>query len=120
MSYTLPTGAQAVFLDFDGVVLDNVHVKTAAFARLFSQQHGPEVEREVVRYHMEHGGVSRYEKFRHYLKNLLGEPVNDERLAELGRRFSQIVYEQVLQAPFMPGARETLEGAVLAKRSASV
>ncbi len=82
-------------------------MKTAAFARLFSQ-YGPEVEREVVRYHMEHGGVSRYEKFRHYLENILGEPADDERLGELGRRFSQIVYEQVLQAPFMPGARETL------------
>ncbi|WP_167590616.1 HAD family hydrolase [Oceanidesulfovibrio indonesiensis] len=108
MSCSLPRDIQAVFFDFDGVILDNVHVKTAAFARMF-QHYGPDVEREVVRYHMEHGGVSRYEKFRHYLENILGEQADDERLAELGRQFAQIVYEQVIKAPFMPGASETLE-----------
>ena len=38
---------EAVFFDFDGVILDSVDVKTQAFADMF-RQYGPEVERAVV------------------------------------------------------------------------
>jgi beta-phosphoglucomutase-like phosphatase (HAD superfamily) len=37
---------QAIFFDFDGVILDSVHVKTEAFAAMF-RKYGPEIERAV-------------------------------------------------------------------------
>lgn len=108
MTYFLPPDADAVFFDFDGVILDNVHVKTEAFAALF-RPYGPDVEREVVRFHREHGGLSRFIKFQYAIEDILGETATEERLAELGRRFSDLVYDAILQASFMPGARETLD-----------
>jgi HAD superfamily hydrolase (TIGR01549 family) len=99
---------QAVFFDFDGVILDSVHVKTEAFAAMY-RAYGPDMEKAVVRYHLDNGGVSRFEKFRYYQTKLLGEPATAEKLAELGEQFQSLVLEKVLKAPFIPGAFETLE-----------
>src|SRR5687768_6679568 len=41
----------AVVLDFDGVLVESVDVKTRAFARLYSR-YGSDVEAEVVAYHL--------------------------------------------------------------------
>lgn len=98
---------QAVFWDFDGVVLDSVHVKTRAFARMFSK-FGPEVEKAVVDYHLSNGGVSRFEKFKYFYNNLLKRSISVQELTELGEEFSNLVLQEVLSAPFIPGAYETL------------
>lgn len=99
---------QAVFWDFDGVVLDSVHVKTKAFARMFAK-YGPEIEQMVVEYHLAHGGISRYEKFKYYYSELLKKSVTDKELTMLGAEFSHLVLDEVLAAPFIPGALEALQ-----------
>lgn len=98
---------QAVFFDFDGVILDSVHVKTEAFASMF-REYGPEVEQAVVDYHLAHGGVSRFKKFEHYYKDLLHKPIDQETLEALGQQFNQQVLGKILQAEFIPGALESL------------
>jgi len=55
---------QAVFFDFDGVILDSVDVKTDAFVAIF-RGYGPKIREDVVKYHHENGGVSRMEKFKY-------------------------------------------------------
>jgi HAD superfamily hydrolase (TIGR01549 family) len=99
---------QAVFFDFDGVILDSVGVKTDAFAAMF-RSYGPEVEKAVVDYHLAHGGVSRFEKFKYYYKELLGRNIDEEELKRLGQQFNELVLEKVLASPFIPGALETLK-----------
>lgn len=99
---------QAVFFDFDGVILDSVDVKTDAFATMF-REYGPEIEQSVVEYHLAHGGVSRFEKFKYYYKYLLGKSINQDILDELGREFNKLALNGVLVAPFIDGALETLK-----------
>ena len=99
---------QAVFFDFDGVILDSGDVKTKAFAKMF-RHYGPEVERAVVDYHLANGGVSRFKKFEYYYKHILQKPINKNILEALGREFNQLAIEGVLAAPFVDGALETLE-----------
>ncbi|MFZ4857087.1 MAG: HAD family hydrolase [Desulfuromonadaceae bacterium] len=99
---------QAVFWDFDGVVLDSVHVKTRTFARMFNS-YGPEIEQAVVEYHLAHGGVSRFEKFKYYYEHLLKLTITEQELITLGEEFSGLALEEVLTAPFIPGALETLQ-----------
>lgn len=98
---------KAVFLDFDGVVLESVEVKTRAMRRLFADR--PEHVEEIVRHHVENSGVSRYEKFRHYYATFFREPLTPARMAELDRRFGELVYDEIMTADFVPGAREFLE-----------
>ena len=98
----------AVFFDFDGVILDSVDVKTKAFVKMF-RGYGPEVEKKVVEYHLNNGGVSRFDKFRYYYKKILNKPVNEEIIKSLSEQFSNLVVDGVLASPFMPGAKESLE-----------
>lgn len=99
---------KAVFWDFDGVILDSVNVKTEAFSQMFSQ-YGPEIQKAVVEYHLNHGGISRFEKFRHYYQEFLKMPITDDELSRLNKEFSALVVQKVIQSPYIEGALENLE-----------
>lgn len=99
---------QAVVFDFDGVLVESVDVKTEAFRKLFLP-YGADVSEQVVAYHMAHGGLSRFEKFRYYFANFIRQPLTAKLEKELGERFSHIVLEEVIAAPYVAGAREALE-----------
>jgi HAD superfamily hydrolase (TIGR01549 family) len=99
----------AIVFDFDGVLVESVDVKTRAFAALYDP-HGNDVVEQVVAWHLAHGGVSRYEKFRHFHRTFLGRALAPAEEAELGERFSALVEEAVIAADWVPGAREFLEG----------
>lgn len=94
---------RAAVFDFDGVVLESADIKTRAFAALFDH------DERAVAHHLEFAGVSRYAKFRHITVEILGRPYDDAEERRLGDRFSELVLEEVLRCPFVPGARELLE-----------
>ena len=91
---------KAVIFDFDGVLVESVDVKTEAFAELF-QGYGPKVIQQVVDYHLANGGVSRFEKFKYYHREILRQPLSEAKLNELCQQFSSIVVEQIINAPFV-------------------
>lgn len=99
---------EAVFFDFDGVILDSVDVKTKAFASMF-HSYGPEIENAVVRYHLENGGVDRYEKFKYFYENFLGKRITQNEMDRLSKQFSTLVVKKVIDSPFIPGALNTLK-----------
>jgi len=96
-----------IILDFDGVIVESTDIKTEAFRKLFSDH--PKHVGAIVEYHKEHAGVSRYEKFSHIYKNILKQPLNEKKLAELGRRFSALVVDEIKMCPMVPGVLEFLE-----------
>lgn len=98
---------KAIIFDFDGVILESAEIKTRAFRKLFEQNYPGKVE-AIVEYHCNNMGISRYLKFGYIFENILHLPLSKELEEELGQRFSAIVYEEVLEAPFVPGALEFL------------
>lgn len=99
---------KAVVLDFDGVVLRSVDVKTKAFAELFAAE-TPEARRRIVDYHLANGGISRFEKFRWAYREVLRRKLLPQQEDALGRRFNELVEEGVGAAEWVPGAREFLD-----------
>ncbi len=97
----------AIVFDFDGVLVESVDVKTRAFADLY-RPFGDHVVAQVVAHHLAHGGISRFEKFRHYHRNYLHRELTQEEEARLGERFSELVEEAVVASPLVGGAREFL------------
>jgi len=96
---------RCVVLDCDGVILETVGLKTTAFAR--SAEHlGPEAVRLLVDYHVRHGGVSRYEKYRHLWRELFGREIADSEMQDMVGRFLAAAADALPEAPFVPGARE--------------
>ncbi len=104
-----PPRFDAIVFDFDGVLVESVDVKTRAFAALY-EPHGEDVVKRVVAWHLAHGGVSRYEKFRYFHRAFLGRELDHTEEVELAHRFSSLVEEAVIAAPWVSGALEFLEG----------
>ena len=64
-----------IIFDFDGVIVDSNKIKTDAF-RTISATYGDEISSKLVNYHIQRGGISRFEKIRWFVENLLD--LNDE------------------------------------------
>jgi len=99
---------KAIIFDFDGVLLESADIKTRAFAKLFEKDHSDKLT-SIIAYHMENMGISRYIKFRYIFEKILKMPLTVEEENRLGEEFSAIVINEVLAAPFVPGALEFLQ-----------
>ncbi len=62
-----------------------------------------------MEYQLQHGGVSRFEKFRYYQEVLLGVTLTKEEEVQLGDHFSQYVDDAVVEAAYVSGAYEFLK-----------
>ena len=96
----------AVFFDFDGVLVDSVPVKTAAYKELFNFL-GDEAVSLISDYHRRNGGVDRYRKIR-YVFDSLGISVNETEVQRLADEFSDLVKEKVINAPGIQGMQQLL------------
>ncbi len=98
---------KTIIFDFDGVICESIDIKTQTFRKLFEAY--PEVIERIIHYHLEHGGLSRYEKFKVIYRDFLKKDLNDEQLQSLGQKFSQYSYEAIVKAPLVVGAYEFLK-----------
>jgi len=97
---------EAIIFDFDGVIVESMDIKARAFAFLFEDY--PEHVDEIVRMHMLHGGMPRFEKFEIIYSKILHKPLSEEQKEVLGRQFFDFVYKEVVNCPFVAGAEEFL------------
>lgn len=98
----------AIVFDFDGVLVESTDVKTSAFAAIYAE-FGPKIQQQVVAHHLANNGIARHIKFRHYHENLLGIPCTSAAQIALSERFSALVVDAVVSAPYVIGALEFLE-----------
>lgn len=99
---------KAIIFDFDGVIVESADIKTKAFARLFHHE-GPSAVKAIVRYHLQHAGVSRFDKFAYIYKNILHRKLTKAVFKKLCKQFSRLVMNEVINAPFVKGAEEFLK-----------
>ena len=99
---------QAIFFDFDGVILDSTSIKTETFKSMF-KKYGDEVVNNVIDHHLKHGGISRVEKIKYYHEHFLNDPVSGEHLTVLAEEFSSMVKDQVVAADWISGAESFLK-----------
>lgn len=98
---------RAIFLDFDGIIVESVDIKTQAFRELFSIY--PEHVDRIVAYHLANNAKSRYVKFRHIFTHILKRPYDTSVESECDRKLSAIVFNKIVACPPVPGAPEFLE-----------
>jgi len=100
----------AIFWDFDGVIKDSVDIKTQAYFQLFDP-FGLDVAERVRLHHEANGGMSRFDKVPIYLQWAGLEP-NKTTVNEYCERFSQQVFQGVIDAPWVNGVEQYLRGNV--------
>mgnify|MGYP000282315069 FL=1 len=98
----------AIVFDFDGTLVKSNEIKTWAFGELY-KEHGENIVQQIISYNKEHEGVSRFVKFRYWQEDLLGQPYTKEIGKNLSRTYSQLVFDAVVQAPYVEGALEFLK-----------
>ena len=104
----ITSSVHAIVFDFDGVLAETVEVKTRAYTLLFADEEEEEAINQFVDYHIKNGGVSRFEKIRVFYKDILQRPLSEKCFKELVLRFSSLVIDQVVAAPWVEGAMEFL------------
>ena len=97
---------KTIILDFDGVLIESVSIKTQAFRKLF--MFVPEHLDAIEQYHVKEMGRSRYEKFRFIYKNILKRPLSQDQCKWLSDTFSKIVFDEIKTTPYVKGAEDFL------------
>jgi phosphoglycolate phosphatase-like HAD superfamily hydrolase len=92
------SGVNSIFFDFDGVLVDSVPLKLAAYREIFFP-FGEEVVEEITKYHLENGGIDRYKKIE-YILSKYSLPLSLKN--QLADQFAHMVKEKVIQAPAIP------------------
>ncbi len=98
--------AKIIFWDFDGVIKESVEVKTKAYADLF-RSYGDAIADQVQDHHLKNGGVSRFEKIPLYM-HWAGVGVDAANVGDFCSRFSQLVLQSVIEAPWVEGVERLL------------
>ena len=92
----------SIIYDFDGVICDSVNIKTNAFCKLYFKYSSSVIEK-VRNYHLENGGVSRFEKFKYFEQEILKKKITKEKINYLSNKFSNIVVDLVVKSNYIEG-----------------
>lgn len=95
-----------IFWDFDGVIKDSVAIKADAFEQLF-EEYGAEITEKIREHHLANGGMSRFDKIPLY-GQWAGKNICSQFVEEYSKRFSKLVFQGVLNSPWVPGVDDYL------------
>jgi phosphoglycolate phosphatase-like HAD superfamily hydrolase len=79
-----------IFWDFDGVIMDSMPVRRMGFEKTLEKFPKDQVQ-ELLVFHDQNGGLSRYVKFRYFFNEIRNEKITDKQVMELAASFSTIM-----------------------------
>lgn len=107
-----PARYTTLVFDCDGVILESNRVKTEAF-RTAAAPWGAAAAEALVAHHVANGGISRYEKFVHFLEHIVPAHAptakrmpDDEDLNRLLDAFAETVRQGLMSSTVAPGLAE--------------
>ena len=96
-----------LIFDYDGVIVDSVHIKTDAFVNLY-KKYDKNIQLKIANFHIKNGGISRREKIKFFHKIYLKKKINNDELERLANQFSKFVYKKVIKAKEIKGVKKFL------------
>ena len=93
---------KTIIFDCDGVILNSNKIKTKAFYET-ALLYGQKSANNLVKYHIQNGGVSRYKKFEFFLNNIVGFNATEDKLTSLLLEFSEIIKYELLRCEIAEG-----------------
>ena len=104
------TKYKTLVFDCDGVILNSNQVKTDAFYNA-ALPYGKVLAEQLVEYHVNHGGISRYTKFEYFLKNIIPKDILanesfESQLNTLLTKYAQLAHRGLLECEIAPGLKE--------------
>lgn len=89
------TKYKAIFWDFDGVLMDSMPVRDRGFELVLASYPYQQVEQLLV-YHRQNGGLSRYVKFRYFFEIIRNETITELEVLTLAEKFSMVMKQELL------------------------
>ena len=99
---------KGIIFDFDGVIAESVHIKSAGFSEIY-KLYGPSIVKKVVKHHEANGGMSRLEKIKYYHKTFLNTSLSNQEINYIANQFSEYVVDRVVRAQYVPNALEFIK-----------
>jgi len=99
---------QTFVFDCDGVIMDSNQTKSDAFYQT-ALAYGKNAAEEFLDYHVRNGGVSRYEKFEHFLKVIVPKydtVLNGPTIKELLDNYATQVRKALMSCEIAPGLQQ--------------
>ena len=84
-----------ILWDFDGVLMDSMPVRNRGFEIVLKEYPDNQV-RELMRFHMLNGGLSRYVKFRYFFEHIRNEPISEDEVNKWAEKFSEVMKRELL------------------------
>ena len=81
---------EAIFWDFDGVIMDSNKIRDRGFIEVLKEFPGNEVS-QLMEFHNKNGGLSRYVKFRYFFEQIRGGSISDDEINQWANKFSEIM-----------------------------
>jgi phosphoglycolate phosphatase len=106
----IPQPPVALLMDFDGVILDSMELKTQGFVTVYEGE-PPSKLAQVLAHQRLHGGVTRRAKFAYFEQHVFGRAGDNETIEHLASAYRDLIYAAVLACPFVRGAEEFLRRA---------
>lgn len=85
---------ETLFWDFDGVILNSMHVRDLGFREIFREFPNDKVD-ELIAYHRLNGGLSRYVKIPYFFDEIVHVPYTEEDVQRLANEFSEIMRREL-------------------------
>ena len=89
-----------IFWDFDGVILDSNNIRTNAFIEIFKNFPKDQIS-DLVKYHIENGGLSRYEKIEYFFINILKKKITKEELLFYAKKYKLFILEHLVHKKYI-------------------
>lgn len=89
-----------IIFDFDGAILDSVPIKTEAYKKLFQEFPSEKVE-QLVGYHIQNSGISRYIKVKYFFEEILFQSITEDEILKYANRYSELTKEELTNPKYM-------------------
>ncbi len=89
-----------IIFDFDGVILDSMPIRELGFREIFSAYDDALID-QLLQYHEENGGLSRYIKIAYFYNEILHKPITQAQIDALAAAFSEIMRERLTDRAFL-------------------
>jgi len=91
---------RVVLWDFDGVIIDSMAVRDQGFRQIFNCYPKGMVE-DLIRYHRQNAGLSRFHKIRYFYTHILGKEITDEKVYDYAEQFSQTMRKILINHQYL-------------------
>ena len=96
-----------LIFDCDEVILNSNSIKSEAF-RYSLKVYPTDAVDELMDFHHQNGGISRYVKFEYFFSKILGNKAFEQELESVLNHFQTYVFDRLTECPLVPGIEEIL------------